>query len=255
MVSLRMGELRLLALRGRFAVGRRTLADVRLVRGQKIALTGETTLEVMDVVLPRELLAVEGDGLERQVLPGVCGLVTEPAPALVSPLPENAVTSFWHNGSGWRMRPRGETARPLLVGDSWRCGELTFRAVAWELTSSSDGATMVDGGLERPLRIQAWYDTVHLQQGADEPVVLSGVRARLVSELVAFGGPAEWRVLAQEIWGAGEETSLRRRLDVCANRLRTRLRELGIRPDLVVATGTGHYELLLHERDVVEDHT
>ena len=79
--------------------------------------------------------------------------------------------------------------------------------------------------------------------------------ARIISELVAFDGPVAWEVLAREIWDNEDEdrTSLRRKLDVNLARLRRKLRDRRIRPDLVRAAGTGHFELLLHERDVVED--
>jgi hypothetical protein len=46
---------------------------------------------------------------------------------------------------------------------------------------------------------------------------------------------------------------VRRRLDVALSRLRQRLREHGIRADLVRMTGLGQIELFLHERDQVVD--
>lgn len=253
MVSLRLGELRLLALRGRFTVGRKRLADLRLTAGLEIQLTGDTTLTVTEVVLPRQLLTIEGDGLAAQVLPGSCGLVLEPEPALVSPVPEDAWMAFWNNGSGWRCRRRGEPTRALLAGDEWTVDERSFRAALMDTGGAGDGVTLMDVGLELPLRIVAHYDTVHIHRGHGEPAVLSGIGARLLSELAMVGGPIDWRILARELWGDLEPVSLRRRLDVCAHRLRSRLRETGIRPDLVRATGTGHYELFLHERDRVED--
>lgn len=253
MVSLRLGELRLLALRGRFFVGRKRVADIRLTAGLELTLTKETRLRVLEVVLPRQLLGVEGDDLPRQILPGVCGLMLEPRPTLVAPMPADPDVAFWNNGSGWRFRPRASAAAALLDGDEWRVGDHTFRAVAMEMSSLGDGATMVDGGLEQPLTIVANYDTVHIHSGRPKPAVISGIGARLLSELALIGGPVEWRILAREVWGDLAEGSLRRRLDVAANRLRTRLRELGVRPDLIRATGTGHYELFLHQRDQVQE--
>lgn len=255
LVSLRLGELRLLALRGRFAVGRQRLSDLRLVPGLEITLSADTRIKVLAVVTPRELLGIEGEGLDRQILPGACGLVVDPTPALVSPLPVDPDVTFWHNGSGWRYRPRGARALALMEGDTWTVAGRTFRAVVLEAQSSGEGVTVIDGGLERPLRIVAQYDTVHVYRGDKdpEPAVVSGVAARVISELAAMDAPVPWRILAAEVWGELGEASLRRRLDVACSRLRTRLREQGVRPDLVRATGTGHYELFLHQRDSVED--
>jgi hypothetical protein len=44
-------------------------------------------------------------------------------------------------------------------------------------------------------------------------VVLSGVLARLFSELAVIGGPVEWETLATEVWGIDERYRLRRKLD------------------------------------------
>ncbi|MFT7625421.1 MAG: hypothetical protein ACI9WU_004612, partial [Myxococcota bacterium] len=125
----------------------------------------------------------------------------EPEPRLVSPMPQDPDVAFWHSGSGWRYRQRGQAAATLLVGDTWSMGEHTFEAVAVDMSSTGDSVTVVDGGLEQPLRIVARYDTVHLHHGNSEPAALSGVGARLISELAVMGCPVEWRVLAREVWG------------------------------------------------------
>jgi len=121
MVSLRHGELHLLALRGRFSIDDKRLASLRLQRGQRIRLSRETTIEVVDVFLPRELLAIRGPGLPAQVLSGVCGLIASEPPELVSPLPEDPDAVLWHNGSGWRLRTVNRARGPCspATGSRW----------------------------------------------------------------------------------------------------------------------------------------
>ena len=77
-----------------------------------------------------------------------------------------------------------------------------------------------------------------------------------MSEVVAFDGPVPWEVLAKELWpGEDDRNLLRRKLDVNLSRLRKKLRDARIRPDLVRSDGFGHVELFLHDGDRVEDRT
>ena len=76
----------------------------------------------------------------------------------------------------------------------------------------------------------------------------------MISELVTVGGPIGWQALASELWPEEDEPSiLRSRLDVTLSRLRRKLREARLRPDLVGTDGVGKVELLLHPNDTVED--
>jgi hypothetical protein len=105
-----------------------------------------------------------------------------------------------------------------------------------------------------PLRIVARYETVHIHRRDRPTVVLDGVQARLLSELVAFAVPVPWRALADELWpGVDDALLLRKRLDGALARLRVRLGEAGLRPDLVRSNGQGQFELLLEPGDAVED--
>lgn len=73
---------------------------------------------------------------------------------------------------------------------------------------------------------------------------------------MVFDGPVPWEVLAQELWGDEDDRHLlRRKLDVNLSRLRKKLRDAGIRSDLVRADGFGHFELFLMDGDKVEDRT
>ena len=54
-----------------------------LAAGQRVRLAKDIVLEVLEVVVPSEVLALEGDGLARQVLGGVCSLRVAPRPEIV----------------------------------------------------------------------------------------------------------------------------------------------------------------------------
>lgn len=51
--------------------------------GQRITLAEGLALVVEEVVLPAAVFAIEGDGLPRVVVAGVCSLFTRPWPELV----------------------------------------------------------------------------------------------------------------------------------------------------------------------------
>lgn len=251
MVSLRGGELWLLALRRRIAVGGRTVGEVRLEPGLAIELADRLVLRVEDVELPEVVLAVEAEGLPPVALPAVAALRGRPRPSVAGRHEPDAPCLVWTTGDGWRRSVDGVVA-PLRAGDAWTVEGVPFRAV--ELALSGGGATRVTGGVDPPLRVTVAFDTAQVQRGEDAPVLLSGQLARVLSELVAIGGPAAWDVVAREIWPDEIDAYLlRKKWDVVLGRLRARLREGRIRADLVHAAGTGQIELVLRPGDVVED--
>lgn len=255
MVSLRGQELMLLPLRGRFAVDGQRVSSVVLAAGQRITLAEGLDLHVEEVALPAAVFAVEGDGLARVAVSGVCSLLTRPRPELVPRLVPEAPAHLWGDGEGWRLT-MGGTTRPVGVGDAWEIDGRRFRAVGLSLSSASRTATRLDGGVGRPLRIVAQFDTVHIHGGHRDALALSGRAARLLSEVVAFEGPVPWEVLAGELWPDEDDPHLlRHKLDVTLSRLRARLRDAGIRPDLVRSDGFGKVEIFLHEGDTLEDRT
>ena len=127
------------------------------------------------------------------------------------------------------------------------------RVVAIPLASAGLDATTMRGRVHSPLRVVANYDSVHVHRQGLATVVISGVQAKIFCELVAFGGPTDWELVAREIWKDVDRLKLRRRWDVNLNRLRARLAQDGIRPGLLHADGTGRIELVLLPDDVVED--
>lgn len=254
MVSLRGDALQLLALRGRFSVEGVPRAEVTLRPGLRVALARGLELEVQTIVLPEQVLALEGDDLPRQVLQGVHSLFSAPHARLESGFHGDADAWFWSVQGVWRLQSPSGSTRLLLPGDQLQLGGKCFTLVAVPVQALAVGVTCTDGAIAAPLRIHTHFDTVHIHQESRVPLAIDGLHARLLSELVAFGGPVDWQVLAGELWQeAADLPRIRRRLDVTVSRLRMRLRDAGVRPDLVRATGAGQFELFLHERDSVID--
>lgn len=255
MVSLRGQDLMLLALRGRFAVAGRSRNSLVLEAGQVIALADGLELRVEEVSLPAAVFAIEGDGLPRVAVSGVCSLLTRPRPELIPRLVPDAPAHLWGDGEGWCLSMNG-VSRPVKPGDAWEVDGRRFQAVALALDAAGHTATRLDGGVSRPLRIVAHYDTAHLHPEGCEPLALSGLTARLISEVVSFDGPVPWEVLARELWAEEDDVHLlRHKLDVTLSRVRSRLRDGGVRPDLVRSDGFGNVELFLHSGDRVENRT
>lgn len=255
MVSLRERELRLIALRGMFALRGSPTRELALRSGQKIELATGLFIEVEDVVLPTEVLGIEGPGLPRQMLPPVSSVLDQPRLQVATGWQPDAPLHVWTTGQRWSLRDDRGTHR-LEPGMSYELGDHTIDFVAVPLAAASGSPTRRKGGVDEPLTIVASFDSVHVRRAGGEQVVFMGQRARLISELVALGGPVSWEVLAGELWPNSADVSrLRGRLDTCLTRLRRQLREGGIRTDLVRMDGSGRVELLLYAHDTVDDRT
>lgn len=256
LVSLRAGELQLLALRGVLAVERQRVTEVVLVEGLRIRVAKDLHLRVHEVHVPVEALAVAVDDAEPQMLIGAAAsVVVDPEPGLLPRFEPDAPAHLWSDGFGWRMR-WGDRVEALEADQVLEIDGHVLRVVTVPLLRGGQEATAIGGQLQPPLRLVANYDTAHLHRKGREPVLFSGIQARILSELVAFGGPTTWEVVAEEIWRDDPvRHHLRRRWDVNLGRLRARLEQHGIRPDLVRSDGTGRVELVLLPGDEIEDHT
>jgi len=251
LVSLRGGELKLLALRGRLRVDGQALTSVVLTPGLRISLAPGVDLDVGDVVLPEEVVGLVGAGLPRQPLDGVRSLFLRPRPRLEVGVVTGADAVLWGEDDAYRVRlPATGEERALALGDDFTVAGVTLSLVPIRLRDASVPSTL---GGAAPLHLIASYDTVQLHQ-SEFSCVIGGIGARIVCELLDLGGPVSWEVLASELWGADEDRAdLRPRFDMAMTRLRRRLRGSGIRDDLVVLTGTGQVELVLRTGDRVED--
>lgn len=256
MVSVRGGELRLLALRGLLAVDRKPLTEVALEPGMVIQLAQGISLGVSNVTLPEHVLAIEGDGLKRAPLEGhSASLMLHPEPRVLKGYADDAAAYLWSHGEGWCVRVGDADLIELDDGTEWIVDGRTFRSVQVPVGSVGAASTLLRGRLHSPLRIVVSFDTAALHRDGHPALGLGGMSARIMSELVALDGPAHWSLIAQPIWRDLDESQLRRRWDKNIARLRKKLRDANVRPDLVRADGTGQFELLLYAGDEIVDRT
>lgn len=252
MVSLRGEKLWLLSLRRRFSVGGKATDAVSLTPGLRVRLAPAVEVEVDSVTLPEAVLGLEGPGLPTQALPGTCSLVFDPHPRLMPGAVAEAKAVFWATDGRWRFRLSGGDASDLAVGGVVNAAGTVFRVVAITLATAGQSPTRADE--LGPLRIVASYDTVQLHRADGTVVVLAGQLARVVSELATVQQPMAWEDLARPHWQhIDDRDALRRRWDGLLGRLRERLREVGVRTDLVASTRIGLVELVLRDGDVVVD--
>ncbi len=253
LVSLRGGELKLLALRGRFALDNRPIAETVLVVGQVITLAPGVDLRVEQVGLPSLALAVRTPHLSSTTLVGVCSLATADATRLVPGFRRDAAAQIWNQEADWRIRVGEQPPRPLDAGDRIDLGGVPLEAHSIRLQEAGANATELDARTCRSLHIITRHDTVTIERSDGHLMHLSGISARILSELAEMSGPAGWDVVAAEVWTEGyERTVLRRKWDVAVARLRKRLRDGGVPPEIVVADGTGNVELVVSSTDRVE---
>lgn len=251
MLSLRGERLWLLALRRRFRVDGEAREAIALSEGTRIQLAPRILMQVEQVHLPERVLGLEGDGLTRQVLIGTSSLVEDPRPRLVPGRQEGAVAVFWLTDDRWRARVEDQNFE-LEPGMTIHGRAGVYRAVEVPIASASQPPTRAED--LGPLRLVCSYDTVQIHRPGTPVVLLSGQLARVISELASVGQPVAWEELARPHWPQlNDRDALRRRWDGLLIRLRARLREEGLRPDLVLSSGVGLVELVLHEGDRVED--
>lgn len=251
MISLRGERMWLLALRRRFSVGGKPTDGASLEVGSEIRLAPRVVLTVEAIALPEAVLGLEGPGLRAQALPGTCSLVLDPLPRLAPGAVADAEAVFWESDGRWRVR-HGATPTPLGAGETVVLRSGVYRSLWIALSNAGESATRADE--TGPLRIVTSFDTVQIHRPKSEVFVLVGQLARVVSDLASVQQPMSWEELARPHWPhIDDRDALRRRWDGLLGRLRERLRDGGIRTDLVSSTRIGLAELLLREGDVVED--
>lgn len=251
LVSLRGCELKLLALRRWFDVDGDRSSEVVLRPGQKIALAPGCELEVVEVHVSDELLAITGVGpLPATLEAAVYSLVERAGLALVPGFEEPALGHVWSTGSGWAIQLADRSAVDLRSGLTFTVSGSLLKVIA--LPAPATRATLQGDHYDAPLQIVLRHDTVHLHRERQPSVVLNGVPARILTEVALLQIPVPWEVAAAEVYrGETDRRVLRQNWDRNLRTLRARLREHAVRDDLVRPDGKGNVELLLLPGDTV----
>ncbi len=254
MVSLRGPDLLLLALRGGLQVDGQGLTSVPLAPGLRVRLARDLELTVVALRLPPEVLALAFGDAPPTVLVGPAVSVAGTPPRLQPRLVPTALAVAWTDGRGWRIAVGEELPEPLIAGATWTLEGVTLRALAVARESAGLLPTCAEGRGEPPLHLLLRHDAVHIHRPDQPSLSLNGRVARILCELHALGGIADWKVAASQIWGPDKtDSELRTSWDKTVHQLRHRLRKAGVRTNLVRATHTGAFELLLLPTDQVTD--
>lgn len=255
LVSLRGRQLVLLAQRGLVEADGDRRADVVLRPGLLITLVEGISLRVLDVELPDSVLVVEGAGPTPVELSApVYSLLDGERPRLLPTWVRGAALHLWNDADGWWAQLAGEPEEPVDAGMVLQVGPTMLRIRQEDLATAGSTATRATGRIDPPLRIVARFDTVHIEQSERAPAVISGIGARIISELVEYAAPVPWEIVARAVYPEIEqEHHLRQNWDRTLRRLRAMLRRKGVRDNLVRADGKGNIELVLRAEDLAED--
>lgn len=257
LISLRGRGLRLLALRGEVLVDGSPEDEVELTPGQVLSL-GATRLQVESVTIPDGVLALRvDDGDPQELCAGVYSLLARPVPDLVPREDGDALARLWSTAEGWCIQTPDGRRENVVPGRVWQLQGVKVSAVVMDIDEAGHTATVGRAGTG--ITLLARHTSVHLLRHGREVVVVDGQPGRLLSELAVLGAPVDWTSLAAELWpdidAKRERDLLRRNWDRVLRRLRIKLREHGIREDLVRADGLGNLELVLQTGDRVRDET
>lgn len=255
-VSLRRGEIYLLALRRLLGLRGKPVTEVPLSPGVAVDLAEGLTITVDSIAAPPRVWALRARESGIRPLTQVASVVAGPPLRLVGRFVPGAAAHLWSMGvDEWRLRIGEGATRSLVLGDRFVVAGREFEVCAVDLGEASQETTL-GGGLTSPLRLIAHYDGVEIHRANRPVVIIGGVGARLLSELVAIGGPVAWEVVARELWrDEANLAELRHRWDVALGRLRARLRKEGVRDDLLRSDGAGQLQLVLNDGDHVDDRT
>lgn len=256
MVSLRGRGLHLLRLRGPLVIDGVDEDELELRAGQVVSLNPRCALEVLDVSLPQRVLAIEGlDGGLWELAARAYSVLVGDDLDIVPGIHADARAFVWNDGEGWHLQQPDGSRGALTSGQGWEIAGRLLRIVELPVTQAAARSTV--GGRREHLTLVARYASCHIQRARRQTVVIDGQPGRVLSELVTMGVPVTWTSLVAELWPgvdpAVERDRLRRRWDRVLRRTRLKLREAGLREDLVRADGAGNVELVLLPGDRVVD--
>ncbi|MFT4622768.1 MAG: hypothetical protein ACI8PZ_001424 [Myxococcota bacterium] len=248
-VSLRGGQLVLLALRGTLQRGREDgLQRVRLAIGQQIGLVPGVTLRVVALAVPDSVPVLVEHGVAVPLLASVYSVPGEGG--VRAGFERGAAAWLWASGDGWRLRRRDEPAEAL--GAEVTVGSRVM-AVEWRAVERVGAGATVASASPPALRLVMRFETAHVHVEGGASLRISWIAARMLTELAAYDAPVPWEMVARTIWADADVFTLRRNWDRHLALLRQRLRRAGVRDDVVRPDGRGNVELFLRPGDEVVD--
>lgn len=251
MVSLRGRELRLLALRGRLSVDDHEEDEVTLVVGQRVVFGGAVGGVVEELILPGTVLGLEFAGQVRELCAEAYSFTTDPTPDLVPRFLPHAIAHLWAADEGWLLQVGTDAPQPIRPGETHVVGGVTLVARSLSLSDTALAATIA---ARESLRLVCRTTTVHIHRSRREVATIDARAGQLLSELALMAAPVEWLTAAGLLWPKETDVRrLRRNFDAVLARLRTHLREAGVREDLVRTDGRGNVEVFLDRTDEVVD--
>ncbi len=244
---LRGRALHLLALRGSLTLDGDPEDCIALEQGLTIGLASGVELFVEAVDVPEDVLGVELDGETWELSAPLYSVLEGPPAELVPEQRPEAIARLWSTGEDWMLAVGDARALRLRPDQAHAMGASVLHT---RLVPVGGLDTTVTVGPERGgLTVVGRTDTAHVLRPPREPVILNGLKARLVTELGLLASPTPWSTLAELLWPNVDSHAQRRRLDKLVAKVRCQLREHGVREDLVHASGTGSFELFLRLGD------
>lgn len=219
----------------------RPLVELTLAIGQTIELAPDLALHVEDIEFPAEVLALRTGDLEY-VPTGVTSILPGPPVTFVYGWRPDAAVVLWPADGLWHS-----SLGPVERETRFDVGEGV--TALWVRVAGADHTYRTSNWAD-PIRLVTRFDSVHIQREGRPVLVLTGIQARICTELAQCSAPLDWYDLASRIWEPNPRHVLRKRWDVHQYRLRRRLRDAGVRTDLVRSDGDGLVELVLGPRDV-----
>lgn len=254
MVSLRGGALVLLALRGRLRVGREEVTRVRLQAEIQVEVVPGLALRVASVSVPDSLLVlIDAAGVEVPLLGSIHAIPANPQDAIQSTYLAGAAAHLWPAGDGWRIQIGQEEPVPVVAGQEIEVAGRRLQVAARSTQEAGSAPTMAGPGGRSQITIVTRFETAHIHVEGGPSVVVPGIAARILTELAGYGAPVPWEMVARTIWKDADPFATRRNWDRHLALLRDRLRQAGVRDDLVRPDGRGNVELFLCPGDSVRD--
>ncbi len=242
LVSLRSRSLKLLALRGAMEqIGRQAhqlerVTELDLEAGQRIRLAEDVVIEVVEVALPGQVLALAGAGdkpVELSV--PVTSILTKPTLRVEAGYVPGYAARAWLSGERWVIQIGAGRPEPLRPGARYVIDGHQLWAISVSLGQVGVDSTRQRGQLHPGMTLTVFYDHTQVTVEGRPPVSLSGNGARLLAELVLFEEPTPWELVAGEVWPEkrGERALLRDSWDKALRQLRAQLDAAGLRADLI----------------------